>query len=406
MEFLVLHHRVIGLDVHHEQVTACALIDQGDGIAKPSFQAFATFHNDCQALAAWAYSFQPDLVVMESTGVYWKAVYRSLTSLGLKTLVVNARHIKKVPGRKTDLSDSHWLAILARAGLLKGSFMIETELERLRLIARQRQKLAGMAAAEKNRLHKVLVDSGLRLSLVVSDLSGLSARRMIKCLLGGGTIQEALRGADPRLKASPEMLQAALEGDLSDAHCFVLYELLQHIEALEAAITRFEEQLLAGLSKYEWALRLLETIPGVNRTGAAMVLVEIGVNMEAFGSAAHLVSWAGMCPGQNESAGKRKSTATRKGNPWLRRLLCEMAQAAQKTISQFKAKHQCLAFRRGYKRAIVAIGHKILRVIYVLLKRREPYRDGTVDYEELMVKRNAPRWIQALKRYNLLPQSA
>jgi transposase len=406
MEFLVLHPRVIGLDVHHEQVTACALIDQGNGIAKPSFQTFATFHNDCRTLAAWAYNFRPDLVVMESTGVYWKAVYRALSSQGLKIIVVNARHIKKVPGRKTDISDSHWLAILARAGLLKGGFMVNPELERLRLIARQRQKLADMAAAEKNRLHKVLVDSGLRLSLVVSDLGGLSARRMIRCLIDGGTIQEALRGADPRLKASPEMLRTALEGELSPAHCFVLHELLQHIEDLEAAIIRFEEQLLAGLSKYEWALRLLETIPGMTRTGAAMVLVEIGADMQAFAGANHLASWAGMCPGQNESAGKRKSGTTRKGNPWLRRLLCEMAQAAIKTTCQFKPKHQGLALRRGFKRAIVAIGHKLLRVIYVLLKRREPYRDGSVNYEEMLVKRNAPRWILALRKYNLLPRTA
>jgi len=179
-----------------------------------------------------------------------------------------------------------------------------------------------------------------------------------------------------------------------------------HIEALEAAIVRFEEELLVGLANYELTLRLLETIPGIDRVGAAMLLVEIGTDMEAFGEAAKFASWAGVCPGNNESAGKRKNGKLRKGNPYLRRLLCEMANAARRTHCMLKAKYQSLAVRRGHGRSIMALAHKLIRVIFALLSKMEPYQDKTIDYEELAVKRQAPRWIRALKKYGFLPVSA
>lgn len=403
MELSPLYKRVIGLDVHHEQVTACALIGE-DG--ETLFQAFGTFHNDCRALAEWAKSLEPELVVMESTGVYWKAVNRALQRAGLKTVVANARHLKRVPGRKTDLSDSQWLAILGRAGLVNGSFIISPEFESLRLISRQRKKVAGMLISEKNRLHKVLADSGIRLSVVVSDLNGVSARRMIKCLIEGGTADEAAKLISTRLQAPPELIRLALDGDLTGSHKFVLREIMSHIEALEATVGRFEAELLAGLTDCEWALRLLETIPGIDRVGAAMLLVEIGVEMSVFGDAAHLASWAGLCPGSNESAGKQKSGKTRKGNPWVRRLLCEMANAARRTRSMLQAKYQSMVTRRGRGRSIMALAHKLIRIIFAMLSKKEPYRDKEVDYEELLVKRNAPRWVQALRKYGYLPVNA
>jgi transposase len=403
MEFSPLYTRVIGLDIHHEQVTACALVG---GDEKAIFQTFGTFYNDCQALAKWAKGLDAELVVMESTGVYWKSVNRALQKQGLKTVVANARHLKQVPGRKTDVADSQWLAVLGRAGLVNGSFIINADFEHLRLISRQRKKIVGMLISEKNRLHKILADAGIRLSVVVSDLGGVSARQMIKCLIEGGNPDEALATISTKLQATPELIRLALDGDLTTSHKFVLGEIMHHIEALEGAITRFEVELLAGLSDNEWALRLLETIPGIDRVGAAMLLVEIGVEMSVFGDASHLASWAGLCPGNNESAGKRKSGKTRKGNPWVRHLLCEMANAARRTHSMLKAKYQSLVTRRGRGRSIMALAHKLIRIIFAMITRKEPYQDKAVDYEELLVKRKAPRWIQALKKYGYLNQSA
>jgi transposase len=402
MDFEVIFPNVVGLDVHSNQITACAI-----GVkAEPQFKVFGSTKSERRKLSNWISGLQVDLVVMESTGVYWKSVYRSLERSGLKIHVVNARHIKNVPGRKTDMSDSLWLAMLGRAGLLRGSFVISADLDALRLISRQRQKLVGVLTSEKNRFHKVLADSGVMLSCAVSDLHGKAARRMSGCLIAGGGADEALALSGPFLKASQEQLKEALEGDLTDAHHFVLREIMEHILELEERILRFNEELLRGLAPYDWALALLQTIPGIDVISAAMLLVEIGVDMDVFGDSAHLASWAGICPGNHESAGKRKSGRTRKGNRWVRRVLCEAAHAARRTSCMLRDKFQTLAIRRGRKRAIIALSHKILKIIFVILKRKEPYRDNTVNYEELMVKRNAPRWISALLRYNMLPKTA
>lgn len=406
MDFPPLCNRVIGLDVHHEQVTACAISNDKDSKTKAIFCIFSTFHNDCQALAQWAKDFGAELVVMESTGVYWKAVNRALQQQGLKTVVANARHLKQVPGRKTDMADSQWLAIVGRAGLVNGSFIISADLEHLRLISRQRQKIVGTVISEKNRLHKILTDAGIRLSLVVSSLNGISAKRMIKCLIDGGTPEEAMACIKTKLQTSPEKIRLALDGNLTTSHKFVLHELMYHIEELEATISRFEMKLFEGLKEYKWALQLLETIPGIDRPGAAMLLVEIGADMGAFGSVEKLASWAGMCPGNNESAGRRKSGRTRKANSWVRRLLCEMANAARRTECLLKAKYQSLVIRRGAGRSIMAIGHKLLRIIFAMLSKKEAYRDTTVDYEEMLVKKSAPRWIRALKKFGYLPTTA
>lgn len=405
MELIALYKRVIGLDVHQAQITACALIEQPDGSTCIEQRQFGAFKRERRALAQWVASLCPDEVVMESTGIYWKSPYAALEAVGIRAKVVNARHVKNVPGRKTDVADAQWLATLARAGLLRGSFVPPAKLRELRLIARQRQKLVGQLASEKNRLHKVLTDSGVRLGVVVSDLHGQSARAMVKAIIAGQAPHEVLKLASRRLKARREDILDALQGELTPSHRFVLDELMHHIEAIEARIARFDARLLGELDAEHNTLALLQTLPGVDRIGAAMLLVEIGSDMTAFGSADRLASWVGMCPGNNESAGKRKSGRTRKGNPYVRRLLCEFAHAASRTTSAFKGKFQSLVIRRGYKRAIIALGHKLLRTIYVMLKRREHYRDSAIDYEALSVQRNAPRWIKALVKFGYLPAS-
>jgi len=407
MELVALYKRVIGLDIHQAQITACALIEEPDGTTRIEQRQFGGFKRDRRELADWVASLRPDEVVMESTGIYWKSPYAAMEAAGIRAKVVNARHVKNVPGRKTDVGDAHWLATLARAGLLRGSFVPPAKLRELRLIARQRQKLVGQLASEKNRLHKVLTDSGVRLGVVVSDLHGQSARAMIKAIIAGKPANEVLTLASRRLKASREELFDALQGDLTASHRFVLDELMRHIEEIEARIARFDTRLLSELESERNTLALLQTIPGVDLIGAAMLLVEIGTDMEAFGSADRLASWVGVCPGNNESAGKRKSGHVRKGNLYVRRLLCEFAHAASRTTSVFKSKFQALVVRRGYKRAIIAIGHKILRTIFFMLKRREHYRDSATDYEALSVQRNAPRWIKALTKFGFIaPHSA
>lgn len=407
MELVALYKRVVGLDIHQAQITACALIEEADGTIRIEQRQFGAFKRDRRALADWVASLRPDEVVMESTGIYWKSPYAALEAVGIRAKVVNARHVKNVPGRKTDVGDAQWLATLARAGLLRGSFVPPAKLRQLRLIARQRQKLVSQLAAEKNRLHKVLTDSGIRLGVVLSDLHGKSARAMIKAIIAGLEPQEVLALASRRLKASREEIFDALQGELSASHRFVLDELMQHIEALEARIARFDARLLSELESERNTLALLQTLPGVDLIGAALLLVEIGPDMQAFGSADRLASWVGICPGNNESAGKRKCARVRKGNPYVRRLLCEFAHAASRTSSMYKSKFQALVVRRGYKRAIVALGHKMLRTLFFMLKRREHYRDCAIDYEALSVQRNAPRWIKALTKFGFIaPVSA
>ncbi len=325
---------------------------------------------------------------MESTGIYWKSPYAALEEKGIRAKVVNARHVKQVPGRKTDVNDAHWLAMLTRAGLLRGSFVPEALMRELRLVSRQRQKLVGELSSNKNRLHKILTDSGIRL--------------MIKALIDGQSPAEVMRLATRQFKADRRDILDALEGELTPTHRYVLDALMKTIEYLEDKIASFDQYLLGQLASYQGVLNLLQTVPGIDQIGAALLLVEIGDDMSVFESPDRLASWAGICPGNNESAGKRKTGRTRKGNPYVRRLLCEFAQAARKTQCRFKEKFESLKIRRGYKRAIMAIGHKILRTIFFMISRGNYYQDKTVDYQELMVKRNAPRWIKMLQQYGYI----
>jgi transposase len=244
MELAALHQRVIGLDVHQEQVTACAIIEEADGTTRIEQRQFGAFKKDRRKLASWAAALGPDEVVMESTGIYWKSPYAALEAAGIRALVVNARHVKNVPGRKTDVGDAQWLATLARAGLLRGSFVPPAKLRELRLVARQRQKLVSQLASEKNRLHKILTDSGVRLGVVVSDIHGQSARAMVKGIIAGRPPEQVLALASRRLKASRDEIFDALQGEITQTHCFVLGEVMQHIEEIEARIARFDVRLL------------------------------------------------------------------------------------------------------------------------------------------------------------------
>jgi len=392
-----LHRRVAGIDVHRMLHVVTVLIEQTDGSMQRQTREFGGFRRDCRALAAWLSELGVELVVMESTGIYWKSVHAHLENAGIPAWVVNAHMIKHVPGRKTDIADSEWLAVLARFGLVRASFIPPKDLRELRLVSRYRRKLSAMCASEVNRLHKILDDGGIKLGGVVSDINGVSARAMVSALIEGKSIEHMLGLARGRLKQRREDLGASLEGDLSARHLFVLEHIHAHIETLQRELAQIDAYLLAAMQPYAWAHQLLQTIPGIDEIAAALILIEIGDDMARFGCAARLACWAALSPGNNESAGKRKSGRTRHGNSIIRFILCECANAARMTRSTLAAKYKSLMVRKSHKKAIVAVAHKMIRLIFVLLTRRQVYLDRGIDYAAISAKKNAPRWIKQLK---------
>lgn len=402
-ELQAMYRRVAGIDVHRMLHVVTVLLEQEDGQVDQTQREFGGYRRDCRELAEWLSTNGVELVVMESTGIYWKSLYAHLERAGLRIWVVNAHFVKHVPGRKTDMSDSQWLAILGRFGLVRGSFVPPKDLRELRLIARYRRKLSTMHASEVNRLHKVLDDGGIKLGGVVSDMSGVSARAMVSGLIDGRRIEELIGMARGVLKLKREDLQSALDGELSERHLLILRHLHQHIGMLERELSELDAYILAAMKPYQGAHRLLQTIPGIDQIGSALILIEIGDDMTRFGSADRLAAWAALCPGNNESAGKRRSGKTGKGNPILRYLLCECANAARMTKSSLAAKFRALMVRKSYKKAIVALAHKMIRLIYVLLSRGQGYRDPNVDYMAMSARKNAPRWIKQLHMLGMWP---
>jgi transposase len=401
-----IHERVAGMDVHRMEHVVTVQLAQKDGTILKETRQFGAFKRDMRALVDWLLSHRIQLVVMESTGIYWKSVFSHLEAAGIPALVVNAFHVKNVPGRKTDVSDSEWLAQLARFGLLRGSFIPPKDVRELRVVSRYRRKLAQTLAGEKNRIHKILDDAGIKLGGVVSDIDGVYARKMLEGLVAGRTPAELSALGRGKLKSSEEVLQASMEGDLSPRHRLVLTTAWNHLRYLEQQLAELDRYLIEAMQPYAWAWCLLQTIPGIDEISAALILIEIGIDMQQFGSASRLASWAALCPGNRESAGKRKSGKIRHGNPIVRYLLCEAANAARRTKTVFRAKYNDLTFRRGHKKTIIALAHKLIRTIYFVLTRRKPYHDTTVDYEAVTVARNAPRWIRALKKYGYWPEAS
>jgi len=393
-----------GIDVHRMLHVVTVLIEQDDGMVRKEQRQFGGFKRDKRAMATWLTALGVQLVVMERTGIYWKSPYAFLERAGITTWVVNAHHVKHVPGRKTDMADSEWLAVLGRFGLVRGSFIPPQDLRELRLVSRYRRKLAGVLGAEKNRLHKVLDDAGITLGAIVADIDGVSARRMIEGLIAGQDPAVLAGLGLGKLRDKQDDLVLALDGDLSPRHRFVLQQLDAHIRFLEQRLTDIDQTLFQAMPPYDWAWRLLQTLPGIDQLAACLILIEIGDDLSHFGSADRFASWAAVCPGNHESAGKRKTGRTRKGNTVLRSILCECANAARRTKSVFAAKYQSLVIRRGHKKAIIALAHKLVRTMFFLLTRRQPYRDSGFDYAAATVAKNAPRWIKALKRFGYWPQ--
>ncbi len=368
--------RGCGLDVHQATVVACLLMVRRDGKVQKQMRTFGTTTRELVGLREWLRSEGCTHVAMESTGVYWKPVYAILEGT-LEIVVANAQHIKKVPGRKTDVKDAEWIADLLCHGLLRSSFVPPKPIRELRDLMRYRRKLVESQAAERNRLLKVLETANIKLANVATDVFGMSGRLMLRALIAGkATPQEMAELAKGLLRKKIPELELALEGKLEQHHRFLLELQLQRLEAAEKDLAVLEQRIRQMLEPYAAELALLDEIPGVDWTLAAVIIAELGVDMSVFGNVSQLASWAGVCPGNNESAGKRKSSHIPSGNVYLKSGLVEAANAAARSKGTYlRDKFFRLKARRGYKRAVVAIAHKILVAIYHMLSQQVCYND-------------------------------
>jgi transposase len=381
----VVYEVCAGLDVHKRTVVVCAIVLDAKGQRHKERRTFGTMTPDLLLLRRWLTDLGVTRVAMESTASYWKPIFNVLEG-HLDVLVVNAQHLKAVPGRKTDLKDAEWIADLLQHGLLRPSFVPPAAQREVRELTRYRMSLGEERARLINRLQKTLEDANLKLASVASDVMGRSARDMLAALLAGevdpAVLAELARG---RMRSKRDLLAQALQGQLKPHHGFLLSEQLADIDALDEAIERLSTQIAERVRPYEQQIQRLSTIPGIKRRIAEVVLAEIGPDMSRFPDARHLASWAGLCPGNNESAGKRLSGRTRKGSPWLRSALVEAAHAAIHAKDCYLAAHyQRLLLRRGSKKATIAVAHTLLVMIYHLLRDDKDYRElGGNYFDEL-----------------------
>jgi transposase len=410
----IIHACCCGLDVHARTVVAC-LIKHG----RKQTRTFSTMTDELLRLSDWLVAEGCTHAAIESTGVYWKPVFNILEGV-VEVVLVNAYHVKAVPGRKTDVRDCEWLADLLHHGLLRASFIPPPEIRELRELVRYRQTLIKEQVAVSNRVQKLVESGNIKLAQVASDALGLSGRAMLRALAGGETeaakLAEMARG---RLRAKKAELRRALEGRLTAAQRFVLGELLGRYEELEAAVGRASAQIAQEVARSSdpfvpEAMKLLQTIPGVGERIAETIISEIGVEMCRFATDAHLASWAGMCPGNNESAGKRRSGKTTKGSVYLRAALVQAAWAASHTKQTYlAAQYRRLVKRMSKKKALVAVGHSLLVIIYHVLKNRASYQELGGDYfDRQHVEVQRARLIRKLETLGLkvtveeLPQAA
>jgi len=377
----IIHENVAGLDVHKKVVVAAIIVHQADGTWLEARHSFGTMTGDLLELSDWLMGQNVTHVAMESTGEYWKPVFNILENT-FDVIVVNAQHISKVPGRKTDQSDAEWIAELMQYGLLKASFIPPLGQRELRELTRYRSSFIRERATLVNRVQKVLESANIKLASVATNVMGISGRAMLAAIISGQANPEEMAGlAKGRLREKREELTRALEGRVKAHHRFVLTELLCQIDNFDETIARFDQEIEEYCRPFEEAVGLLDTIPGVGREAAEIIVSEIGTDMSRFPTADHLAAWAGVAPGNNESAGKRRSGKTRKGNQPLCTVLNQAAHAAVHSKSTYlSAQFHRLAGRRGTKKAIVAVEHSILVIVYHLIKRHEPYRELGGDY--------------------------
>lgn len=386
--------RCCGIDVHKKTVTACLMTVNADKKPCKTIKTFSTVTQDLLACRDWLIAEGCTHVVVESTGVYWKPLFNVLED-AIEVILANARHIKNVPGRKTDVKDCEWLAELLRHGLIKSSFIPPKPIRQLRDLTRYRQKLVQQRSSEINRLQKFLEDANIKLSSVVSDINGVSAQAMIQHLIDDDMSPEQMAElAKGRLRNKLPELEKALKGYLSNHQRLLLRVSLQMIGSFDEAIAKLGQEIDTQMEPFEPISNKIQSLPGVKKNFAERIIAEIGVNMNQFPSDAHLSSWAGISPGNNESAGKRYSGRITPGNKWLKTCLTEAAWGASRTKKTYlKARYHRIAARRGKKRAIVAVGHTILTMVYHIIKEQSTYKELGADYFE---RRNEQKLIRRL----------
>jgi transposase len=382
--------RCAGLDVAKDEVVACVRVPDGQGGRRQEVRTYPTFMSGLEALADWLTAEGVVQVVMEATGQYWKPVWWVLEERGLDLLLVNARHVKILPGRKTDVADAAWLAELLEHGLLRGSFVPPVAIRQLRDLTRYRKRLIQAHTAEVQRVQKTLEDAGIKLDSVAADVLGVSGRAMLAALVGGERDPEVLAElARGRLRAKLPQLRQALRGRFGDHHALLLRLALAHLEHLEGAIAALDTEVDRVIAPFARARDQLDTITGVGKRAAETIIAEIGVDMTVFPTAGHLASWAGRCPGNNLTGGKRRSGKPTKGNRWLGEVLTECAWAAARSRDTYlSAQYWRLARRIGKKKAAIAVGHSILVIAWYLLANDCDYADLGGDY---FVRRDADR---------------
>jgi transposase len=396
----IVYKSVAGLDVHKKVVVAAILVEQADGTWLEAKHSFDTLTTGLLELSDWLAMHGVTHVAMESTGDYWKPVFNILEN-NFEVIVVNAQHISKVPGRKTDQSDAEWIAELMQCGLLKASFIPPLGQRELRELTRYRSSFVRERVNLVNRVQKVLESANIKLASVATDVMGVSGRAMLEAIIQGQANPDQMAAlAKGRMREKRELLVKALEGRVKAHHRFVLTELLCQIDSLDETIAHFDQAIEDYCRPFAEAVVLLDTIPGVGRAAAEIIVSEIGADMSRFPSADHLAAWAGVAPGNYESAGKRHSGKTRQGNKPLRTALNQAAHAATHTKNTYlSTQYHRLAGRRGAKKAIVAVEHSILVIAYHLLKRHEAYRELGGDYfDQRRPEATSNRLVKRLER--------
>ena len=390
MELLIA--RCAGLDVHQATVVATVRVPDDAGGRRSVTETFGTMTPDLLALREWLQAYGVTHIALESTGVYWKPVYYVLED-AFTLLLINMQELKRVPGRKTDVRDSEWLAQLLECGLLKASFVPPPPIRELRDLTRYRVQQVRDRAQEVNRLCKVLEDAGVKLTSVATDVMGASGRAMVRALVAGTTDPVVLADlARGKLRQKLPLLQRALQGRFRPHHAFLIEQIFAKIDFLDETLDRLTAEIDRRVGPFEPLLTRLDTIPGVDRIGAISIVAETGGEMSRFPSAAHLCSWGAMCPGQNESAGKRHSGKTRKGNRYLRATLIQAALGAtHKKRSALQARYQRVKRHRGHKKAVVAVGHQILEIAYYVMRDTLSYDELGADYFD---RRHAERAVR------------
>jgi transposase len=397
----VLYERCCGIDVHKKMLAVCFKTGK-----KQELREYGTHTKDLRELAEWLMENKCEKVAMESTGSYWKPVYNVLELLGLDIMIVNAQHMKAVPGRKTDMKDAEWIADLLQHGLLKASFIPDRDQRELRDVTRYRKSLVEERAREVNRLEKTLEGCNVKLSSIVTHLTGVSSRNLIGAVIAGNVTEERIEELSyGKVKEKKDELLLALDGALSSVQKKLITAILDHIDDMTRRINDVDNIISGEMKKYEDAIKAIDEIPGIGRQSAEVILAEIGTDMSRFPTAAHLASWAGVCPGNYESAGKRKSGRTNKGNPTLKTTLVQCAKTGvKKKDTFFRAQYERISVRRGANRASMAVAHSILIAIYHILKTGQPFRDlGREYYHQFNPEKKINNYLKKLSELGWKP---